>query len=78
MKITVCVKLKSKSEKVELLENGDYLVRTSAQPVDGKANQRIIELLAKFFGEPKSSIELVSGQKGKKKVFKLNSKNKIK
>ncbi len=71
MKISVSVKTKSKIESVEKQNDGSYIVRVHAPPVEGKANERIRELLAKYFGLPKSSVEIVSGLKGKKKIFKL-------
>ncbi|MCC7460016.1 MAG: DUF167 domain-containing protein [Proteobacteria bacterium] len=72
MKISVEVKLKSRTEEVVQLESGSFLVKTNATPVDGKANQRIIELLSDFMNLPKSSFELVSGHRGKKKIFKIS------
>lgn len=72
MKITVAVKPKSKKESVEVLPDGSYVVRVNAPPVDGQANRWVIELLSDFLDRPKSSIELVSGHQGKKKVFKIN------
>lgn len=71
MKISVLVKTKSKIESVEKQNDGSYVVRVHAPPVDGQANERICELLAKHFGRPKSSIEIVSGLKGKKKTINL-------
>jgi uncharacterized protein (TIGR00251 family) len=72
MKISVEVKLKSKTEEVTQLESGSYLIKTNVPPVDGKANERIIELLSKFLKLPKSSFEMVSGHRGKKKIFKIS------
>jgi|JI10StandDraft_1071094.scaffolds.fasta_scaffold115305_3 uncharacterized protein (TIGR00251 family) len=72
MKISVDVKLKSKIEEVTQLETGSFLVKTRAAPIDGKANQRIIELLSDFMNIPKSKFELVSGQRSKKKIFKIS------
>jgi uncharacterized protein (TIGR00251 family) len=72
VKISVEVKLKSRTEEVVQLESGSFLVKTNATPVDGKANQRIIELLSDFMNLPKSSFELVSGHRGKKKIFKIS------
>ncbi len=72
MKISVEVKLKSRTEEVVQLETGSFLVKTKATPVDGKANQRIIELLSDFMNLPKSKFELVSGHRGKKKIFKIS------
>lgn len=66
------VKPNSKKELVELLSDDIYLVRVHVPPVEGKANKRVIELLAKHFDKPKSSIELLSGEKGKRKIFKIH------
>lgn len=72
MKITVQVKPNSKKEMVEMLTDGTYLVRVNAPPVEGKANERVIELLALFFKVSKSRIELVGGHKSKRKVFAVS------
>jgi len=71
MKITVLVKPKAKKESVELLPNGSYVVRVNVPPVDGKANDRTQELIAKFLKLPKSSVTRVSGHKSKKKIFSI-------
>ncbi len=71
MKINVVVKTKSKKEGVEALSDDSYIVRVNVPPVEGKANLRVIELLAKHLGCPKSQIQLVNGDKSKKKVFKV-------
>ncbi len=71
MKITVQVKPNSKKESVELGADGAYVVRVNAPPVEGAANERVVELLAKFLKRPKTSIELVGGHRSKRKIFKL-------
>ncbi|MCC2678367.1 MAG: hypothetical protein K0R29_943 [Pseudobdellovibrio sp.] len=71
MKITVSVKPNSRTEKVEQAADGSYLVKVNAPPSEGKANERVIELLSDYFKVPKSRIELASGAKSKKKVFKI-------
>lgn len=73
MKISVLAKTTSSVESVEQLEDGSYVVRVRVPPVDGKANERIRELLAKHLKRPKSSIEIVLGHKGKKKIFELKT-----
>jgi uncharacterized protein (TIGR00251 family) len=42
-------------------------LRVAAPPVDGAANEAVIEFLAKTLGIPKSRIELVRGQSAKQK-----------
>ena len=72
MRISVSAKINSKVESVEKLDDGTYLVRVRAAPVEGKANERIRELLAEHFNIPKKAVELVSGTKSKKKIFDVD------
>lgn len=72
VKITVTVKPNSKKESVEILEDGSYLVRVNAPPAEGKANERVIKLLSEKLRRPPSKIELVSGHRSKKKIFKVD------
>lgn len=74
MKISVLVKTKSKIESVEELteEKGSFIVRVGVPPVDGKANEKVRDLLAEYFHCAKSSVKLVLGAKSKKKVFEIN------
>ncbi|WP_409478908.1 DUF167 domain-containing protein [Pseudobdellovibrio sp. HCB154] len=74
MKITVAVKPNSKKELVEQQPDGSYVVRVNVPPVEGRANERVIELLSEHFRLPKSLIALVGGQKSKKKIFSIGSK----
>jgi hypothetical protein len=43
----------------------------TAPPVDGKANQAVVEYLAKLFSVPKSSITIVSGETGRNKLIAI-------
>lgn len=71
MKISVFVKPRSKKEAVEEQPDGTFIVRVNTLPVDGKANKRAIELLAKHFKVAKTTIQLSSGGKSKNKVFEI-------
>lgn len=48
-----------------------YHVYVSEKPIDGRANQAVIVLLAKEFAVAKTQIELVGGVRSKKKIFKI-------
>ena len=49
---------------------GDALkVAITAPPVDGKANEAVVEFLAKLLGVSKSSVVIVSGETGRNKVI---------
>lgn len=71
MKIQVKVKTNSRHELVEKLEDGSFLVKVNVPPVEGKANKRVIELLAKYFSVAKSKVTLKSGPKSKIKLFEV-------
>lgn len=53
------------------VRDGRLLVKVSAPPEDGKANAAIIKLLAKHFGIPPRSVELLSGAAAREKLFLL-------
>lgn len=46
-------------------------IAAQAPPVEGRANSALIAFLADFFSIPKSSIELISGELSRSKVFLL-------
>ena len=46
-------------------------VAVQAPPIEGRANEALIKFLASTFRIPKSSIEILSGDLGRTKVFLL-------
>lgn len=68
MKITVQVKPNSKKESLEQLPDGSFLVRFNVPPIEGRANERLIEMLSDHFKKSKSHFEILSGLKSKKKI----------
>ena len=48
-------------------------IAVQAPPVEGRANEALIAFLAEAFGIPKRSVELVSGELSRSKVFLLRS-----
>lgn len=71
MKISVVVKTNARRNSVEKISEQEYRVFVNAPPVEGKANEAVIRLLSDFFSVPKSSIRLLHGHHGKKKLFEL-------
>lgn len=49
--------------------NGALKIRIQAPPVDGKANQTLIEFLAKKLGIPKRQIHLIHGDTSRQKTL---------
>lgn len=62
------------SRKTELAgRHGDaWKVRASAPPEDGRANDAVLELLAKRLGLPRRAVSVVSGHKGRDKVVEMS------
>lgn len=52
------------------IEN-DYIVLTKERPVEGRANETIVKLLAEYFKIPRSQVRLISGAASKRKMFEI-------
>lgn len=72
MIIKVKVKPGTSKNEVKKLDDNLYEIRTTAQPEKGKANEKVIILLAEFFKVPKSSVEIIRGQTSKEKDVRIN------
>lgn len=63
----------SKNEITGVLEDGTIKIRLTAPPVDGKANQTLIEYLSKVLGCAKKDIEIVAGESGRNKLITITN-----
>lgn len=61
----------SRNEIVEILPDHTIKIRLTAPPVDGKANDALIDFLSKVLSVPKSRIEIVAGQTGRDKLVTI-------
>ncbi len=50
---------------------GALKIRLAAPPVDGEANDELIRFLAKVLGVPRSAVEIVSGETGRRKRVRV-------
>lgn len=71
MKITVQVKPNARKNEVQVREDGTYLVKVSVPPIEGRANEKLIEVLSVHFGKPKRSFQILSGRRGKHKIVEI-------
>lgn len=71
MKITVKVKPNAKQSKITQNEEGIWIIHLKSPPIDGKANQELISLIAKQFKVTKSQVTIKSGFSGKNKVIEI-------
>jgi len=70
MKIEVKVYPNAKENKVEQ-ERNIFKIHVNASATNGKANEKMIELLSEFYDVPKSQISIVRGQTSKNKLIKI-------
>ena len=71
-KIWVTVKPLAKHENVTLHTDGELLVSVKAPANEGKANSRLIELLAEYFHTVKSKIRILHGQRSRRKLIEID------
>ena len=73
---TLKVKVKPGSRREELVElpDGSWMARVKAPPVDGKANDALVALVAAHFGLRRAQVSIRSGAGGRLKLLQLEDK----
>ena len=71
--LRVRVKVNPRSGKNQLLDlrSDTIRVKLTAPPVEDKANQALIEFIARALGVPKGDVEIVSGKKSRQKTIQI-------
>ena len=69
--LQVKVKPNARVSSLAKSEAGGWLAQIKAPPVDGKANQELIALVAQYFGCPKSAVSIRSGASGRLKLVQV-------
>jgi uncharacterized protein (TIGR00251 family) len=65
--IDIVVQPRASKSEITVVHDGALRVRIAAAPVDGAANDAIIELLSKRLKVRKSDVQIVSGATGRRK-----------
>lgn len=71
VRIRIYASPKAHKSRIVGLHDGRLKVQLAAPPVDGRANQELIRLLARWAGVPKQRVELVRGASGKRKTVSI-------
>ncbi len=61
----------SRNKIVEILADGTIKIHIAAPPVDGEANEKLIEFLSDVLNTPKSRLEIVAGVSGRDKLISV-------
>ncbi len=73
MRKQVKVKPNSKHQSVEEQTDGSLTIHLKSPPIDGRANEELIKLLAEKFDVPKSKIRIKSGLSSRQKLIEIDS-----
>jgi uncharacterized protein (TIGR00251 family) len=73
MKINVIVIPNAKDSEVIKIDGTDYKIRVDAPASEGKANKRLIEIIAEHFNVSKSSIKILKGFKNRNKIVSIDN-----
>ncbi len=61
----------SRNKIVEILPDGTIKIHIAAPPVDGEANEKLIEFLSDVLNIPKSRLDIVAGLSGRDKLISV-------
>ena len=77
--LVIQIRIVPNSSKNEIILEEEFVkVKITAQPVENKANNALVEFLSKQFKVPKTSIEILKGHTSKDKtlLFSISDENK--
>ena len=71
--LQVKVKPNARASTLELQPDGSWLAQIKSPPINGKANEELIALVARQFGCRKAEVTIKSGAGGRMKLVQLPS-----
>jgi len=73
MRIKVKVNTKAKENKIKKISKDEYIIKTTQIPEKGKANEKILKMMAKELKIAKSNLIITSGEKSNYKVIEIDN-----
>lgn len=71
MKIFVKAKPRAKEEKIQKIDENHYIISVKEPPIQGKANEAIVRVLAEYFKTARAKIKILSGYSSKEKTIEI-------
>lgn len=71
-RLGVLLSPRARANAVVGLQGEDLKIKIAAPPVEEAANQALIKFLAGLLNHPAASISLVAGQRGRRKLVKID------
>ncbi len=71
--VTFWLRVKPGSRHDRLVRNaaGECSLEVSARAIEGRANEACVEFLARRLGLPRRAIEILAGEKSRRKLFRV-------
>ena len=70
--LRIKVKPNARASALEPLSDGTWLARVKAPPVDGKANDELVRLVAQQFGVTRACVSIRSGAGARLKLVQID------
>lgn len=70
-RMSVLVKTGRRTSRLSQLDDGTFLVETRERPIEGRANEAIVKLIADLGGVSKSKVAIIGGIKSNHKLIAL-------
>lgn len=71
VRLHLFIQPKSSKNEVVGIHNGEIKIKITAPPIDGRANEGLVEYLSDLFDVPKRDIHLVKGETGRHKTVDI-------
>ena len=71
--LQVRVKPRAKVSSLEQVPDGTWVARLKAPPVDGRANDELVALIARHFQCRKAAVSIKSGATGRTKLVRVEA-----
>ena len=75
--LAVKVKPNSRVSLLAQAEDGAWLAQLKSPPIDGKANEELLALVARHFGCRKSAVSLKSGASARTKLVRIEGPSQL-
>ena len=72
MRLEVRLQPRANRDEIAGERDGRVLVRVTAPPVDGRANQALCRLIAKRLGVSRSRVTLIRGERSRDKLLRID------
>lgn len=73
MILQVKVKPNARVSSLRQESDGSWIARVKALPVDGRANEELVRLVAEHFGCPRSAVSIRTGASGRTKRVEVRT-----